>query len=411
MSSNPNKPKDERRLSRLEIPPARGRKKGIFGWQVRFQSRIDKTKHFTEFFSYDKYGGPEKAKEAAIAFRDAIEREIKEDKSSYHLNKKSTNRNISGVVGVHKTTLTYKKKYGTYKYDVWQAHYPISRNKNRSTHFSINKYGDKEAKRLAVEAREKGLALYLKNLLDEKQKREQLFIQPKDINVKIWRYMDFTKFVSLLVNKGLFFPVADKFNDQFEGSFSFVNKKMRPLVYKHLKKEYTAEQISLFLKELRKWVCINCWHINEIESAGMWSLYSKTSESICIQSTYSKLRSSLEDNIKIGMVQYADYEKEWITETDLLAPFLFKRKSFEHERELRAIINLSSPLLTNKLKFSGNPPIDGKWINFDLKNLIDKVYVSPNSTNWFYELVQNVTDVYNLKVPVKRSSLEEEPFF
>ena len=411
MTANPKKPKDERRMSRLDIPPSRGRTKGTYGWQVRFQSRIDASKNFTEFFGDDKYGGPDKAKEAAIKFRDAIEREIKEDKSSYHLNKKSTNRNISGIVGVHKTIHTDKKKYGTYKYEVWQAHYPISPNKNTSRRFAVNKYGDLEAKRLAIQAREKGLALYQKKLLEEKQKSEQLFIQPQNVNVNIWRYMDFTKFVALLVNQGLFFPVADKFNDQFEGSFSFVNKKMRPLVYKHLKKDYTVEQISLFLKELRKWVCINCWHINEIESAGMWSLYSKTSESICIQSTYAKFRSLLDENIKIGMVQYTDYDKEWITETDLLAPFLYKRKSFEHERELRAILNLSNPLTTSKLKFGGKPPLDGKWIKLDLKNLIEKVYVSPNSTNWFYELVQNVTDVYNLNVPVKRSSLEEEPFF
>lgn len=410
MSSNPNKPKDERRLSR-HSPPSTGRKKRSSGWQVRFQSRIDKSKRFTEFFNDNKYGGPEKSKEAAIKFRDAIEKEIKEDKSSFQLNKKSKNRNVSGIIGVHKTICTDKKKYGTYKYEYWQAHYPISRNKNKSVKFSINKYGDKDAKRLAIEAREKGLALYQKKEFEEKQKSELLFIQPQDINIKIWRYMDFTKFVSLLVNTGLFFPVAKKFNDQFEGSYSFVNKKMRPLIYKHLKKDHSIEQVSLFLKELRKWVCINCWHINEIESAGMWSLYSKTSESICIQSTYTKLRSSLDDEIKIGVVQYTDYNKEWITETDLLAPFLYKRKSFEHERELRAIINLSNPLSTSKLKFVGIPPVDGKWINLDLKNLIEKVYVSPNTTNWFYELVQNVVDVYKLNVSVVRSSLEEEPFF
>ena len=223
--------------------------------------------------------------------------------------------------------------------------------------------------------------------MEEKQKSEQLFIQPEDINVKIWRYMDFTKFVALLVKDGLFFPVADKFNDQFEGSFSFINKKMRPLIYKHLKKDYSIGQISLFLKELRKWICINCWHINEIESAGMWSLYSKTSESICIQSTYKRLRTSLNDKIKIGMVQYTDYNKEWITETDLLAPVLYKRKSFEHERELRAIMNLTDPVSASKLKFIGKPPVDGEWLHLDLKDLIENVYVSPNTTNWFYELV------------------------
>lgn len=44
------------------------------------------------------------------------------------------------------------------------------------------------------------------------------FQKPKDLNVPIWRYMDFTKFVDLLDTKTLFFTRADRFDDQFEGS-------------------------------------------------------------------------------------------------------------------------------------------------------------------------------------------------
>ena len=43
---------------------------------------------------------------------------------------------------------------------------------------------------------------------------------PPNLDVPIWRYMDFTKFVSLLQNRGLFFPTVTQLNDPFEGSFA-----------------------------------------------------------------------------------------------------------------------------------------------------------------------------------------------
>ena len=42
---------------------------------------------------------------------------------------------------------------------------------------------------------------------------------PEDLDTKIWRYMDFTKFVSLLETRSLFFVRADSFTDPFEGTW------------------------------------------------------------------------------------------------------------------------------------------------------------------------------------------------
>jgi len=413
MSQNPNKPFDQRKISRIDLYKNEKRIRESHGWEVRFQS-VDKSKEINQFFSDKKYGGKNEALKIAKSFRDAIEYEKKVEITLSHLNVKMKSRNKSGFVGVHRTKHTDKKKYNTYVYDVWQAHFPISRNKQRSKRFSITKYGEVEALRLALEARKEGLKKY--NLLiekeyNEKEKTSSLFIPPSNPEIKIWRYMDFTKFVSLLDNGGIFFPVAQNFNDQFEGSFSILNKKLRPLIYKHLNKKYSAEQISEFYKKFRKWICISCWHMNESESAGMWSLYSKIKESICIQSTFKRFRSSFNKEIKIGMVRYLDYNKEWIPEDNILAPFLYKRKSFEHERELRAIYNLSNVKDFNELEIKNKRIGDGKWIDVDLDKFIEKIFISPNSPNWFLEIVKNIVHLYNLNIPVLRSSLEEEPFY
>ncbi len=42
---------------------------------------------------------------------------------------------------------------------------------------------------------------------------------PGDLTKKIWRYMNFTKFVNLIDSESLFFCRADKFHDKWEGVF------------------------------------------------------------------------------------------------------------------------------------------------------------------------------------------------
>jgi hypothetical protein len=51
-------------------------------------------------------------------------------------------------------------------------------------------------------------------------KEHQVFEKPTDENTRIWRYLDFTKFVSLLDRQALFFTRVDKLGDAFEGSSS-----------------------------------------------------------------------------------------------------------------------------------------------------------------------------------------------
>ena len=50
---------------------------------------------------------------------------------------------------------------------------------------------------------------------------DAVFHAPSPTNAKIWRYMDFTQFVSMLEHGGLFFFCRlDYLQDRFEGSLS-----------------------------------------------------------------------------------------------------------------------------------------------------------------------------------------------
>ena len=223
--------------------------------------------------------------------------------------------------------------------------------------------------------------------------------------------MDFTKFVSMLENGGLYLPRIVDLNDPFEGSFARGNEKLRPLVYRHVRNEFGLAAGDL-MKRLRTWVAASCWHINEQESAGMWKLYTKTNEAVCIQSTFRNLRDALGSNVRVGAVRYVDYDKDWIPESNPLAPFLYKRKSFEHEREVRALVPLGDLKELQKKPEQSSHPTTGIWQRADLTKLIEKVFVAPDAPVWFFELVKKVTERYEQgSIPVVQSSLSATPFY
>ena len=140
-----------------------------------------------------------------------------------------------------------------------------------------------------------------------------VFNPPPDDAI-LWRYMDFTKFVSLLEKQALFLARADKLGDSFEGSLSQVNKTLRPI---HFKRVYpdkeipkgTFEQIADGMKKNRRSILINCWHQSTYESAAMWRLYSREEDGIAIQTDFNSFKNSFtcSESIYVGNVNYVDY--------------------------------------------------------------------------------------------------------
>ena len=387
-----------RNITRFDQDPRPDHEVGTHGWWVRFQVE---GKRLTQLFSDNKFGGKKKALQAAQTYRDAIEREVRPKQTGHHANIK-TRRNRSGIVGVNRAKNTTHRNGKRYISHVWQAHWskPDGKVVNRS--FSIKKYGEEEALRLAIKTRLEGLSQLIRDATP-------VFNPPPNPNVKIWRYMDFTKYMSILEKKSLYFPLISELNDPFEGSFSRGNKQFRPLVYKHLEPKI---DIGALVRKLRFWVAVSCWHMSDHESAAMWNLYSKSEEAICIQSTYNEFRNVLGVDVEIGTVQYVDYERDWIPEDHPLLPFLYKRKSFEHESEIRAIINLSPVESLRVERVLSNAPKHGIQKEVNLSKLIHRIYIAPHSAPWLFDLVKNVSITYGLaNIEVIQSSLEKEPFF
>lgn len=95
-------------------------------------------------------------------------------------------------------------------------------------------------------------------------------------------------------------------------------------------------------------------------------------------------------------------------------PIIHKRKSFEFENELRAVKFMLGEFIADKTSGVGvfaEPPIKGTRIPVDIDKLLSCVYIAPYSEDWFFEVVQNVTQQYGLAVDIRKSPLDKEPYY
>ena len=230
------------------------------------------------------------------------------------------------------------------------------------------------------------------------------FSPPPDDAV-LWRYMDFTKFVSFLDKSSLFFARADQLGDPFEGALSRMNNELGPLWMIDLP-ERAVQDLRQFQKTLTRFTLINCWHESPHESEAMWRLYSRETDGIAIKTDFDSFKKSLtsSEDIYIGRVNYANYESDFIPEGNTLSPFLHKRQSFEHEREVRAIVQIIP-----STDISQDICDIGRYFKADLSLLIREVVVAPYAPGWLLELVQSVATRYALKAPVIKSRLADPP--
>jgi hypothetical protein len=131
----------------------------------------------------------------------------------------------------------------------------------------------------------------------------------------------------------------------------------------------------------------------------MWRLYSSyLPNAIAVRTSFGGLYRALGRNpsIKIGRVRYLDMNKHYAGINDA---FWRKRTSFQHEREVRAIVT------------DYQSPEVGKLISCDTEILVEQIFVSPEAPSWLVDVVNDVNQKFGIKIAVSESGLLEEPFF
>jgi hypothetical protein len=236
--------------------------------------------------------------------------------------------------------------------------------------------------------------------------------KPAPADGRVWRYLDLAKLVSLISRRALYFPLASTLDDPYEGVLPRLLETMLP---RDVIPVFKTSPVTSF---------VSCWHLNSLESAAMWQIYSKFNEGVAIQSTFSRLTASFTGFAQVpkglsrptaihaGMVYYIDYDREvfqdkhrWLNG---LAPLMHKRRSFAYESEVRAVCTIANNVPSrNEL----TPKCRGIHVDCDLGQLVEAVYVAPLAPTFFRECVEAVVRQFDLNVRVIQSDLMSRPLY
>lgn len=234
---------------------------------------------------------------------------------------------------------------------------------------------------------------------------------PENHDIKLWRYLNFPKFVSLLDSQSLFFSRSDLLGDSHEFSYPKSNHEAFDGTPQNFNNEF-------FLQATKVWAnttFVNCWVMNDYESTAMWDKCSDNG--VAIQSTYRRLHQDLatciyRNRLDIGMVKYVDYQEDQIRGQNILEFIFHKRIQFSHEKELRAVVSkqTTDDIFIDPFAMADPHTAElGLIIPVALKSLIERIIVAPTAPTWFIKLVESVCVKYELKCPVIPSVLGNAP--
>jgi len=240
----------------------------------------------------------------------------------------------------------------------------------------------------------------------------------------LWRYMDLAKFLYLLRDKSLYFARIDQLGDSWEGAkgarrnkqiwddhyLRFFQDAIRnpPDGYKCEKTQDEIEsEASHLLKQLElgaanelQTTYVSCWHENEVESEALWRLYCPpNSAGVAIRTTCGDLKLAFDEDlsVEIGRVKYVDFRTQFAGVNDSI---FRKRKSLQHEQEVRAVVRDRSE---NKGLGISRP--------VNLTALAKEVVISPFAPVWIESILGDLLQRYAVSLPLRVSDLLSDPFF
>jgi len=218
-----------------------------------------------------------------------------------------------------------------------------------------------------------------------------------DDSERIWRYMGFSKFVSLLATRALYFSRIDKFEDRLEG-----------VLPNNVRCQY-GDSMNRWFEQNKNRIFVSCWHLNSVESVLMWKAYSGGEPIVAIESTVGRMKQSLEplsDAYVLGNVQYLNFDKDAFPRQNagtinVVVQAYHKRKFFESEREFRVIMN---PFANTALNSERDEKV-GISVSVKLEGIVDRIRVVAGAATWFADTVRLVCEKFGLLKDVLSSEI------
>ena len=228
---------------------------------------------------------------------------------------------------------------------------------------------------------------------------------PRDLESAVWRYMDWWKFESLLVESALYLCRADRLQDRFEGTYSRQQLLEMNAWLNAIEHPSVADSERQLRKRDRQRSFINSWCVGETDFDLMWKAYVRNPPGVVVRSTVGYLQKVCDNAIElwpidISLVQYFDRAGgQHINYSGTPTVFFHKDIHFHLENELRIV---HWPNITD------DPP-EHVWLPVSLDQLIVSVVLSPGTHECFAVKAREALDRSGLNsVPVEYSRDDRE---
>jgi hypothetical protein len=149
------------------------------------------------------------------------------------------------------------------------------------------------------------------------------------------------------------------------------------------------------------------------ENIGMWERYVRSNDAVAIRSTFSTLRSLLDQTvIQMGLVRYIDYAAHRVPSFNIMELIMHKRHFFRDEREVRAVVWSMAPDFIRREHVDPFLTTDrrGFLAPIDPKALIKSVVLHPKATPETTRLVSELCSAHGLARPIP-SRIASSPRF
>lgn len=279
--------------------------------------------------------------------------------------------------------------------------------------------------------------LRLQRAYQKMKSKNKIVINPKlSDDVILWRYMSLDKFIHMIDSKTIFlsplsyFKNSDplegylprKFHMEMENTLRSMRDSLRegygniPDEMMDFFNKHNANsdlRMELMKEKVRGRQSICCWYESKFESEAMWKLYGDNGKSIAIKTTVGSLKNSIEsesnDNLVcLDRIKYLDFDDIDLNEDELLennraiASILFKRKEYEHEKEVRLYhkpdeYDLFHPQDTMFTDYWEKYKIKPYFINVNINEMIHDIVISPFVSEPYESSVKAICSKYELK--------------
>lgn len=270
-------------------------------------------------------------------------------------------------------------------------------------------------------------------------------IEIPEEDATLWRYMDLAKLLALVGSGRLFFSAVSRLGDRFEGRWSdrtfdmlhgwdelWVEERRDEVVIEdrrvdqrlglpRLEPTWSVERTvghwgpRIRRAASRRTTFVSCWYEGAEESEAMWRLFTGDRYGVAVRTSAAALVGSFTERLPdyLGRVNYVAYDGYPMPVADF-PPVFYKRKAFEHEREVRAVVAPrqrvgGDPTGTTPGTPGTTPGTPGVAYGIDAEQLIEAVVLSPYSPDWLLDVVESALARYGMEARVEKSVLLKRP--